>query len=1383
MDNNKVNIKNRESDIIVNDKLFQQAFNYSATGMALLSVDERWICVNPVLCRMLGYTEPELLNISFQALTHPDDLTGNLELAKKLINGDIPFMQIETRYQHKQGHYVWCRLTASVSRMDNGSAEFYVLQIEDITEQKKAHELLVNQSRINERLKRINVVFENSTEGLFFTEVLDDGKFNIIEINRSFKAMSWVSDDLISQPFDENQDDGYGCIRQIVKKFRQVIVSKETVEFEIAYHNDIFLIKCVPIKDECNKVEYIIGTSTLYTKQRVLEQELCKSEQLFRSLAENSTDIIIRYDRNLRRIYANPEYYELTGFCENDALNIDFEEMTPLAPKEAAILSELLKQTFETGKSAEKDIEWIDIINVNRYYCLRTIPEYNKDGSVESVMIISHDISERKEKEMELALRKKEEQYRLIAENAADVITLYDLNFNPQYISPSVKKLLGFTVQEAMDRSIAQIFTPDSLFLVQKTLVEQLELDGKEGVNPSRHISLEVEEYRKDGSTIEVEIIGTFLRDNNLKPTGIIGVARDISERKSLMRELKKREKEFRALAENAPDPIYRYDRNCRRVYVNPVVEQVGKIPIASLLGKTPAEGGIVSPEESTKVLQSLQKVLKTGKQDVIDVLFIYPNGKELWTQNIHVPEFGEDGSVESVLSIGRDITQHKQLIQTLQERAVIEQRQTQFFNVVEGCFFTLGYKTGGQLYMSFASAGITDVIGISFGEVKNDISKIESLIYSEDLEILKLKAKESSGNLTSLNTEFRISHSNKGERWIEINATPFFNENNSMIWYGYMHDVTRRKQSEIAVIESEKQVRKKLDSVLSPDINFLELELSDILDLDIVQKLVDKFCKISGIALGVIDTKGKILAKGAWQEVCTRFHRAHPESCKLCNESDIILSKNISEGRFKRYRCKNNMWEIATPIVIGGNHLGNLFLGQFIYDDEEFDEDVFIKQALRYDYNTADYIASLSMIPRVSHEEIESLMSLLSFFAGILGSLSYSNLKLANSLEVGKQMETELLKKQTILEEAQKIGKSGSWELDITTSKLEWSAEVLRIFEITPETMGAKYEAFVDRVHPDDRDLVDKAYRDSVQNRSSYDVDYRLLLPDGRIKYLSVHGITYYDEKGIPLRSVGTVRDMTRRKIVEQELIKEKEKAVESDRLKSAFLATMNHELRTPLNQIIGFSELIKLNPESAEEYIDNILKGSNHLLEMFEDILSLALAEQSKVSIRNNKFVLKDLFEENRLELSEIVHKAGKDNAVKVQCNSNEQLLSQSITSDLSKINQVLINLFKNAVKFTESGFVEFGILSDSEGWLTFYVKDSGIGIEKDKHDIIFDFFRQVDDSSTRRFGGIGIGLAISKKIVEILKGSLNLISEPGVGSTFSFRIPVKFNRHIHK
>ncbi len=1373
MNNNEINVKNRELNIIDNDKLFQQAFTFSATGMALLSIDGRWISVNPVLCRILGYTEPELLNTSFQALTHPEDLTGNLELAQKLINDDIPFMQVEKRYQHKQGHYVWCRLTTSVSRMDDGFAEFYVSQIEDITEQKKAQELQVNQSRINERLKRINVVFENSTEGLFFTEVLDDGKFNIIEINRAFTAMSWVSEDLISLPFDEKQDNG--CIRQIVKKFRQVIALKETVEFEIAYHNDIFLIKYVPIKDECNKVEYIIGISILVTKQRFLEQELFKSEQLFRSLVENSTDIITRYDRNFCRIYANPKYYELTGLNENDALNIDFEEMTPLPPKEVASLRELLKQTFETGKLAEKDIEWIDINNVSRCFNFRIIPEFDKDGNIQSVMTISNDISERKK--MELTLRKREEQYRLIAENAADVITLYDLNFNPQYISPSVEKLLGFTVQEAMDLSIEQIFTPDSLYLVQKTLADQLNLESKEDVNPSRHVTLEVEEYRKDGSTVEVEITGTFLRDDNLMPTGIIGVTRDISEQKSLMRELKKREKEFRALAENAPDPIYRYDRNCRRVYVNPVVEQVGKIPITSLLGKTPADGGIVSPEESNKVLQSLQNVLKTGKQDVIEVLYNYPNGKELWTQNIHVPEFGVDGSVESVLSIGRDITQHKKLIKTLQERAVMEQRQTQFFNVVAGCFFTLGYKTDGKLYMSYASAGITDVIGISFEEVKNDINKIESLIHTEDLKVLKLKAKESSKNLTTLNIEFRISHSNKGERWIEINATPFSNKNNSMIWYGYMHDVTRRKQGEIAVIESEQQVRKKLDSVMSPDINFQELELSDILDLDIVQELVDKFCKISGIALGVIDTKGKVLAKGAWQEVCTKFHRAHPDSCKLCIESDTILSKNISEGRFKRYRCKNNMVDIATPIIIGGNHLGNLFLGQFFYDDEEFEEDVFVKQALRYGYNAVDYFTSLAKVPRVSHEEIESLMSLLSFFAGILGSLSYSNLKLANSLEVRKKMETELLKKQTILEEAQRIGKSGSWELDITTNTLEWSAEVFRIFEINPETMGVTYETFFDRVHPDDRELVDRAYRESVQNRNSYDVDHRLLLPDGRIKYVSEHGITYYDDKGIPLRSVGTVRDMTRRKKVEQELIKEKERAVESDRLKSAFLATMNHELRTPLNQIIGFSQLIKMNPVNAEEYIDNILRGSNHLLEMFEDILNLALAEQSMISIRNNKFVLKDLFEENSLELSEIVHKAGKNNNIKVLCNSNEQLLSQSITSDISKINQVLINLFKNAVKFTESGFVEFGILSDSEGWLTFYVKDSGIGIKKDKHDIIFDFFRQVDDSSTRKFGGIGIGLAISKKIVEVLKGSLNLISEPGVGSTFSFSIPVEF------
>lgn len=236
--------------------------------------------------------------------------------------------------------------------------------------------------------------------------------------------------------------------------------------------------------------------------------------------------------------------------------------------------------------------------------------------------------------------------------------------------------------------------------------------------------------------------------------------------------------------------------------------------------------------------------------------------------------------------------------------------------------------------------------------------------------------------------------------------------------------------------------------------------------------------------------------------------------------------------------------------------------------------------------------------------------------------------------------------------------------------------------------------------------------------------------------------------------------------------------KAEESDRLKSAFLATMNHELRTPLNHILGFSELILsgVMPEDNQNFASSIYSSGKNLLAIVEDVFDLALAEQANVKVRLQTFRLMDQFMENKSSFDHILQSSGKAELIQLTFKPDTHLLSMYLTVDRSKVNQILINLFKNAVKFTNTGTIEFGYQSNENGKLTFFIKDTGIGIPKDKQSVIFDFFRQGDDSRTRVYGGIGIGLAIAQKIAKILKGELSVISEPDKGSEFYLTVPVE-------
>jgi len=246
-----------------------------------------------------------------------------------------------------------------------------------------------------------------------------------------------------------------------------------------------------------------------------------------------------------------------------------------------------------------------------------------------------------------------------------------------------------------------------------------------------------------------------------------------------------------------------------------------------------------------------------------------------------------------------------------------------------------------------------------------------------------------------------------------ETTKFPVLKDGKPNMLAGFTVDITARKQAEAALYESEKAVRRKLDAILSPETDISALELSDIIDSEKIQKLMDKFYRLTGIGIGILDLQGRVLVGTGWQEICTKFHRINPEACRLCVESDLELSRDVPPGTFKQYKCKNNMWDMSTPIMLGKTHVGNIFLGQFLYDDEIPDKEVFLQQARRYGFDERAYLEALDQVPRWSRKTVEAAMSFYAAFAEMIGHLSYSNIKLANALEERKRAQHALEKSE----------------------------------------------------------------------------------------------------------------------------------------------------------------------------------------------------------------------------------------------------------------------------------------------------------------------------------------------------------------------------------
>ncbi|NJO90715.1 MAG: PAS domain S-box protein, partial [Chloroflexia bacterium] len=242
------------------------------------------------------------------------------------------------------------------------------------------------------------------------------------------------------------------------------------------------------------------------------------------------------------------------------------------------------------------------------------------------------------------------------------------------------------------------------------------------------------------------------------------------------------------------------------------------------------------------------------------------------------------------------------------------------------------------------------------------------------------------------------------------------------------------------------------------------------------------------------------------------------------------------------------------------------------------------------------------------------------------------------------------------------------------------------------------------------------------------------------------------------------------------KQLLIAKEKAEESDRLKSAFIANMSHEIRTPMNAIVGFSSLLAESGSSkkkAAEYMNIINNSANSLARLIDDIIDLSKIEVGELIIKKSNFNLNHLMD----DLHTLYLEKKKSESLNIELKLSKEIANGSMMlyTDKVRLNQVMINLIDNAFKFTESGFVEFGYKSYDESHMLFFVKDTGIGIEKSKQTVIFEPFTKVESSIKKLYRGTGLGLSICKTLINYLGGNIWVESEPGKGAEFYFTVLV--------
>ncbi|UJH93056.1 PAS domain S-box protein [Antarcticibacterium sp. 1MA-6-2] len=313
--------------------------------------------------------------------------------------------------------------------------------------------------------------------------------------------------------------------------------------------------------------------------------------------------------------------------------------------------------------------------------------------------------------------------------------------------------------------------------------------------------------------------------------------------------------------------------------------------------------------------------------------------------------------------------------------------------------------------------------------------------------------------------------------------------------------------------------------------------------------------------------------------------------------------------------------------------------------------------------------------------------------------------------------------------------------------------------------------------IHPEDREYAEKNWRVAVESQQKIDVEFRLKNGNNKFRWTNVKGTPIFDFEGKVKKWAGMNLDIHDRKLTEEALLKAKEEAEAASRAKEDFVSTMSHEIRTPLNAVIGLTNLLlDSNPrEDQKENLSSLSFSAQNLLSLINDILDFSKLEVGKGEVDQNEFDLSKMI----LSLQQLYKPQARNNGTILKVKIEENI-PQYIVTDQLKLSQILHNLVSNAVKFTRNGSIDFGIsIGKRENdllWLDFSIEDTGIGVPEEKLSYIFEKFSQAESSTVRQYGGTGLGLTITKLLLDLLGSEIKVESREGKGSRFYFSLPVK-------
>ncbi|MFH0756214.1 MAG: PAS domain S-box protein [Bacteroidota bacterium] len=915
-------------------------------------------------------------------------------------------------------------------------------------------------------------------------------------------------------------------------------------------------------------------------------------------------------------------------------------------------------------------------------------------------------------KEAERALGGSRDRYMSIFNTVNDGILLFD--FESRKISeynPRVLELFGLTGSEMDALKIDEFSVAEEGYTLERA--REYITEAMKG----EPVSFEWRNLTKNGRKFwTLNSISIVQIDD--RPY-ILLVTRDIDNQKRMEQSLLDSQEHFRALAENSPDVIMRFDRKLRHVYVNSAVVGQTGLQIKEFINKSHREMGIF-PEERIQMWEdALNLVFKTGKPYTLVFDINLENKDTIYEWRLY-PEIGKSEAIESVIGVARDITENKDSQVALKQS---EERLNLALQATKLGMWDWNLVTN-EVYLSPIWFSM---LGYGPDELPQELNTWTSLQHPDDVEQSMKTIQDVIKNREgSFDIVFRLRQKSGAYLWVRSLGKAVENDadGNTTRLTGIHENIDKRKRDE--------QVRQVLFDISNA--------------VTTTQSLDELYVKIRESLGQVVDTTNCFLAlyNEKADTLTLPFMEDEKDSFTEFPARKTLTSYVIRTGeaqlvdieRELELTRKGEIEPVGAPCVS--------WLGV----------------PLKHEGKTIGVFAVQSYSEEVVYTQSDA------------GLLEFASDQIALAIERRRHQDNI----RATQEKQRRVFESSPDPMIVVDRNAlitDFNSAFVEVFNVNPQIVrGEKIFRFINPVH----------WRQAIQDfnltwESGYlkNLEYQIVRPDGSTFEGEASSGAIYDREGKPDSMVLILKNITERKEAERKLLEAKIKAEESDKLKTAFLSNMSHEIRTPMNAIVGFSDLLSdegLSSEERRDFIAQINQGADDLMRLIDDIIDIAKIEAGQVNVHIAECFVRDLFKELHLIFIQNIKRSGKDN-VSINVRWHWPVSDLAIYTDPFRLKQILMNLLGNAVKFTDEGEIILGIEEHKKG-IKFYVKDSGIGIREEKQRVIFDRFMQGHENKTKLYGGTGLGLAISKNLTEILGGEIGVDSKSGEGATFWFILP---------